>query len=119
MRVTWAAAFFHVQNDNFGFGVGDGEYAETGRITWLPWYENEGSELLHVGFAATHQHLDNNQIDLRGRPSVRSMPGVLEPALAETGTIDGSTLNALDWELAGVYGPWTLQCEYYCLFIQD
>jgi phosphate-selective porin OprO/OprP len=119
MRVTCAAGFFHVQNDNFGFGFGDGEYAETGRVTWLPWYENEGSELLHLGFAATHQQLDNGQIDLKGRPSVRSMPGAQQPSLAETGTIDGTSLNALDWELAGVYGPWTLQSEYYCLFIQN
>src|SRR5262249_47410408 len=49
-RLTLAAGFFHAQNDNFGFGSGDGEYAETARLTFLPWYEEEGEELLHVGF---------------------------------------------------------------------
>ncbi len=81
-RITWAAGFFHVQNDNFGFGVGDGQYAETGRVTWLPWYEHEGQELVHVGLGATHRHLSGNQIDFKARPSVRSEPGVLEPSLA-------------------------------------
>jgi phosphate-selective porin OprO and OprP len=118
-RVTWAAGFFHVQNDNFGFGVGDGQYAETGRVTWLPWYEDDGQELVHVGLGASHRHLNGNQIDLKARPSVRSMPGVLEPSLAETGTIDGSTLDGLDGELVGVCGPWTFQSEYYCAFIHD
>jgi phosphate-selective porin OprO and OprP len=118
-RATWAVGFFHAQNNNFGFGIGDGEYAETGRVTWLPWYENDGCELFHLGFGATHRHLDNNQIDIHGRPSVRTMPGVLEPSLAETGTIAGTTQEVLDVELAGVFGPWTLQSEYYCTFIHD
>ena len=47
------------------------------------------------------------------------MPGSQEPALAETGTIDGTSQDTLDAELAAVYGPWTLQSEYYCTFIHD
>ncbi len=118
-RVTWAVGFYHSNDDNFGFGVGDGQYAETGRFTWLPWYEDDGSRLLHLGVGGTHRHLNNNEIDLRGRPTVRTMPGVLEPPLAETGTILGSTLDGVDGELAGVWGPWTLQSEYYGAFIHD
>jgi phosphate-selective porin OprO and OprP len=118
-RLTWAASFHHVQNDNFGFGVGDGQYSETGRVTWLPWYENEGRQLLHLGIGATHRHLNDNQVDLHGRPSVRTEPGSLEPSLAETGTIAGSTQEVVDAELAAVFGPWTLQSEYYFTFIHD
>jgi phosphate-selective porin OprO/OprP len=118
-RVTWAFGFFHAQNDNFGFGVGDGEYAETGRLTGLPWYADEGRQLLHVGFGASHRHLASNQIDLKGRPSVRTEPSSMLPSLAETGNITGTTQDVLDAELAGVYGPWTLQSEYYCTFLHD
>jgi phosphate-selective porin OprO and OprP len=118
-RVTWAAGFYHAQDDNFGFGIGDGEYAETGRVTWLPWYENDGCQLVHLGIGASHRHLVNDQIDIHGRPSVRTMPGSLEPSLAETGTISGTTQEVLDVELAGVLGPWTLQSEYFCTFIHD
>jgi phosphate-selective porin OprO/OprP len=118
-RFTWAFGFFHAQNDNFGFGVGDGQYAETGRLTWLPWYEDDGRELLHLGFAASHRHLSDDQIDIHGRPSVRTEPSSLLPSLAETGTITGTTQDVLATELAAVYGPWTIQSEYVCTFIHD
>jgi phosphate-selective porin OprO/OprP len=118
-RVTWAAGVFHAQNDNFGFGIGDGQYAYTGRLTWLPWYEDEGGQLLHLGIGASHRHLNGDEVTLRARPSVRTMPGSLEPALADTGSIAGTTQEVLDVELAGVLGPWTLQSEYYCTWIHD
>jgi phosphate-selective porin OprO/OprP len=118
-RMTWAFGFFHVTNNNFGFGIGDGQYAETGRLTWLAWYEDDGCELLHLGIAATHRHLPEDEVRLRARPSVRTMPGSLEPSLADTGTIGGSTQDGMDLELAGVFGPWTLQSEYFFTFLHD
>jgi phosphate-selective porin OprO/OprP len=118
-RVTWAVGFFHAQNDNFGFGFGDGQYAETGRLTCLPVYEDDGRELLHLGVGASHRHLNADQVDLRGRPSVWTMPGVEEPALLSTGTIDGTTQEVVALELAAVSGPWTVQTEYYCTWIHD
>ncbi|HEV2946611.1 MAG TPA: porin [Gemmataceae bacterium] len=118
-RVTWAFGVFHAENDNFGFGFGDGQYAEVGRLTWLAWYEDEGQRLLHLGIGAKHEGLDQNQIDFKGRPSVRTMPGSQEPALADTGNIGGSNQDMLDVELAAVHGPWTVQSEYYCTFVHD
>jgi phosphate-selective porin OprO/OprP len=118
-RMTWSAGFFHSQNDNFGFGIGDGEYAETGRVTCLLFYADEGKELVHLGIGASHRQLANGQENLRARPSVRTMPGSLEPALAQTGTIDGTSQEILDLELAAVSGPWTLQSEFICTWIQD
>jgi phosphate-selective porin OprO and OprP len=118
-RLTWAFGLFHAQNDSFGFGFGDGEYAETGRVTWLPWYRDEGRELLHLGIGATHRHLNDNEVDLKARPSVHTMPQVDEPPLANTGTIGGTTLDAVDVELAGVCGPWTLRSEYAAIFVHD
>jgi phosphate-selective porin OprO/OprP len=118
-RLTWAFGFFHAQNNNFGFGFGDGQYAGTGRLTWLPWYEDDGAQLVHLGVGATTRRLNNNDVELRGRPSVRTMPGVLEPTLADTGSITAPREDAVDVELAGVFGPWTLQSEYAALFIHD
>lgn len=118
-RITWAFGFFHAQDNNFGFGIGDGQYAETGRLTWLPWDEDDGAQLLHLGVGATHRHLNDNAVELRGRPSVRTMPGVLEPALADTGSITAPYLDAVDVELAGVLGPWTVQSEFAAVYIHD
>src|SRR5262249_34332225 len=39
--------------------------------------------------------------------------------LLDTGTINGSTQEILDVELAAVFGPWTFQSEYYCTWIHD
>ena len=36
-----------------------------------------------------------------------------------TGTIDGTTQEIVDVELAAVNGPWTVQTEYYCTWIHD
>jgi phosphate-selective porin OprO/OprP len=118
-RLTWAAGFFHAQNDNFGFGIGDGQYAETGRLTCLLYYDGDAEELIHVGIGGSHRHLPNDTEDLRARPSVRTMPGTLEPSLAQTGTIDGTTQEILAVELAAVSGPWTFQSEYICTWIHD
>jgi phosphate-selective porin OprO/OprP len=118
-RVTWAFGFFHAQDNNFGFGFGDGQYAGTGRLTWLPWYEDEGAQLVHLGVGATTRHLNDNNVQLRGRPSVRTMPGVDEPPLADTGSITATTMDGVDVEVAGVWGPWTLQSEYVAAFIHD
>jgi len=118
-RITWAFGVFHSENNNFGFGFGDGQYTEVGRLTWLPWYEDGGERLLHLGVGAKHEALDQNQVSFKGRPSVRTMPGSQEPALADTGTIGGSDQDMLDVELAGVDGPWTVQSEYYCTFVHD
>ncbi len=118
-RVTWAAGLYHSTNNTFGFGVGDGQYAEAGRLTWLAWCRDEGEELVHLGLGASHMHLPDGQVNFRGRPSVRSEPGTLEPSLAETGTLKGTTADILDVELAGVYGPWTVQSEYFPVFAHD
>jgi phosphate-selective porin OprO/OprP len=118
-RVTWAAGAFHTTNNSFGFGVGDGQYAYTGRTTWLPWYEDDGRELLHLGIGASHRHWANDQVELRGRPSVRTAPGPILPSLASTGTIDSPDGNVFDLELAVNYGSWSLQAEYFGVSIND
>src|SRR5262249_14452982 len=118
-RLTWAAGIFHNTRDNFGFGTGDGVYAETGRFTWLAWYEDDGKQLLHLGISGRHRRLSDEQITLRGRPSVRSMPGVIEPALALTQAIGGRSRELVDWELAGVSGPWSFEAEYWVSFLHD
>jgi phosphate-selective porin OprO/OprP len=118
-RGTWAIGLFHPTNNNFGFGSGDGQLAVTGRLTWLPIYECDGRELLHLGAAATVRDVPDDQINLRGRPDVRTAPSTSQPSLAETGTIDVRGEQAFDLELVAVHGSWTLQSEYYATFLHD
>ncbi len=53
-HMTWHFMFSKVETfqPNDGASFGDGEFAYTGRVTFLPWYENEGRCLLHLGASA-------------------------------------------------------------------
>ena len=69
-RGTWTTGVFKNVNNVFAFGVGDGEYAWTSRVTYLPWYEDEGKYLMHLGVAARYSTanlsdsgLDGGQVD--------------------------------------------------------
>jgi phosphate-selective porin len=99
LRLTWAGGIYHDTENSFGYGFGDGRYAETGRLPWLPWYVDGGRQLLHLGAGASHRHLVGDRVRLRGRPSVRSIPGALEPPLADTGTIQADTQDVVDYDL--------------------
>lgn len=53
-RMTWAASVYRPGQDQFGDQIADsGGYAGVGRITGLPWYDEEcgGSRYLHLGGA--------------------------------------------------------------------
>lgn len=48
---TWAASIYRAGQDQFGGSLADsGGYATVGRITYLPYYECEGTEYLHLGW---------------------------------------------------------------------
>lgn len=84
-RGTWATGVFKNTTNVFAYGVGDGEYSWTSRITFLPWYECEGKYLAHVGVAGSLRDPNNGQTQYRARGSLRNGPGGLNPVLANTG----------------------------------
>ena len=119
-RGTWAAGVFKNVNNAFANGVGDGEYDAAGRITFLPWYADEGRRLLHVGIAGTYKALDEDQVRFRSRADLRSgAPGPQNPVFANTGNIIGDDETQYGLELAGVSGPWSFQTEYISSSVYD
>jgi phosphate-selective porin OprO/OprP len=112
-RGTWAAGIYKNVNNIFANGFGDGEYETAGRITFLPWYQDEGRQLLHLGLAGTYKALDEEQIRFRSRGDLRSgAPGPQNPVFANTGNIIGDDETQYGLELAGISGPWSFQSEY-------
>lgn len=113
-RFTYAVGLFKNVNNVFGFGVGDGEYALTARLTGLPVYDepSNGRFLVHVGGAVSYRALDDHRIRIRSRASLRNGPGVLNPVLVDTGFFTGDSQTLLVPELAVVWGPLHLQAEY-------
>jgi len=105
-RMTWAAGVFR-EVDNFGKGIGDGKYAYTGRITGLPWCEEEGRKLLHLGIAYSHRVPNDETVQFKRKPDAD-----LAPSLVDTGKFAAEQMDLVGAEAALVYGPASLQAEF-------
>ena len=104
-RVSWAVGIFKDTND-FGLGTGDENYAVTGRLTGLPWYENDGGRVLHLGFAYSRRNTPAT-FRYQERPEAH-----LAPRFVNTGVFPAEALNLFGGETGLVYGPASLQGEY-------
>jgi phosphate-selective porin OprO and OprP len=120
-RVTWASGVFRGNSHNTGnpFDVGDGEYSTTTRLTGLPWYEDEGRRLIHVGGAYSHRsfNLDRGQERARFRsfPEVRTGRYIM----ADTGLITAESTDLFGAEFALNLGPFCVQSEFYHAWVND
>lgn len=114
-RGLWATGIFRETKNPFAYGVDDGSYSWTSRITYLLWYDecSNGRSLFHVG-------LSNKLVDpitgverYRARPSLRNGPPIaLNPVFADTGAFAVETADYVGTEAAWNYGPFNLQAEY-------
>lgn len=107
MPLTWAVGVFHAEsNPNSGNGVGDGRYALTGRLTWAPIHKDGGKQVVHVGASGSLRAVDG--YTAATRPEARTVGNWLS-----TGTLaDADGVTLLGAELAGIWGPASLQAEF-------
>lgn len=105
-RLTWALGVFRDTND-YGMGIGDGDYAWTARVTGLPWYKDEGRRLLHLGLAYSMRNTDGT-VRLRQRPEIH----LSQFRYVDTRRFTVDDMDLLGAELAFVYGPFSAQAEY-------
>ena len=131
------------QNDGADFG--DGKYAAAGRVTFLPIYQNDGMQLLHLGASANwrkSENVDNgtgnlndanNFVDLRARPLMRDAQGAygttfdnggnLLPGdnnrMVDTGKLFSSSNSVFATELFYVCGPFSVQSEWAVMVVSD
>jgi phosphate-selective porin OprO and OprP len=110
-RATYAIGVFAekgegaiVQNDNFGGAL-------TMRGTYLPWYDEatNGRGLFHTGISYSYRDAFNNQWNFNSLRPESHLAGVL----ATSPLANVNTRNELGTELALVYGPLSIQSEYY------
>ena len=106
-RMTWAIGMFRT-TDGAGVVREDGTYAVTGRITGLPWYENEGRKLLHLGASFSHRRNSDDGISYstEGEHHWDDIP------FSSTGTFQARNSNLFGAELALVHGPFSVQAEF-------
>ena len=113
-RMTFAAGAFRIV-DNLGDGFGgESPYSISARVTGLPWYEDDGRQLLHLGFSYAHNFRSNSPVKFRQRPSTG-----FGPRLIDTGEFLTDDVNYIDPEVALVVGPFSLQAEYLQSFFDS
>ncbi len=111
---TWSTGFFKNTTNVFAYGIGEGEYAWTSRITYLPWYECEGRYLAHLGVAGSLRDPNNNLQQYRARGSLRNGPGGVNPTLANTGLFTTDNVEMAGLEAAMQLDSLLLEAEYTC-----
>ena len=116
-RLTWRYGIFRPATNVFGVALN--KYAIGARVTGLPWYEDGGRELVHLGLGYWGGELVQDELRDRARPLLRNAPGFTEPILVDTMEIGGSQQYTIGPELAVVWGSLTLQAEYAGQFFTD
>ncbi len=87
------------------------------RITALPWFQNNGEQLVHLGIGYEHKFRNdienNNGIGNPGYITYSSSPeaNMFSP-LVNSGTFLASGVDTIDPEFAFVCGPFSVQAEY-------
>ncbi len=135
-RMTWAASVYRPGQDQFGGSLADvGGYAGVGRITALPWWENNGADYLHLGAAYNYVDPKDHLARFRTIPeyfvgehigtatsgtSNFKLPGDLNgtPFFVDTGVKGVEHYHLIGSELLWVNGPLSVQSEAMWLFGQ-
>ena len=108
-QLNWAASIFSPVSDSVGDGDWDDGYAIAGRLAWTPWLNCDcDCQLLHVGVSYMLQE------DLKGKRFRARPPTHMTDRFVNTGTIaDVTSYSTIGFEAALVYGPLSLQGEYF------
>ncbi|MFN0053837.1 MAG: porin [Planctomycetales bacterium] len=118
-RMTYAIGVFSPTTNIFAANTGPAEFSVTGRLTALPYYEDDGRSLLHLGVSGRHWSLDEHQARFRTRASVRSGPGAQWPIIGDTGLINAGTDQIINAEVVSVLGSFTFAAEYLTSWLQN
>jgi phosphate-selective porin OprO/OprP len=111
-RMTWAAGAFRLTDDAGNGFSSDPLYDLTARVTGLPWYEEGGRHLLHLGVGVSQQFRDEQAVSFSQRPEAH-----LAPRFVDTGSLPADCFQIVNPELALVYGPFSFQTEYNQVFV--
>jgi phosphate-selective porin OprO/OprP len=114
-RLTWRYGIYQPATNVFGVALN--KYTVGARVTALPWYEDEGRRLVHLGMGYWGGEIVQNQQRDRARPLLRNAPGFAVPVLVDTGEVPGEKQYTVAPEFAMVLGPLTVQAEYGAQFL--
>ncbi len=109
-RLTWTyGLFFDSISEGLKERIDDNQgYRLCGRLTWLPQYEEEGRQLLHVGAGVLYTRDQDRSVRFAARPQIHEGPRAID-----SGAIPATGYTVGNLEFAAVRGPFTLQTEAY------
>jgi phosphate-selective porin OprO and OprP len=125
-RMTWGAGgYWNTQDLNHVYSGGDlkdqfstaNGYSLAARVTGLPWYEEEGRRLLHLGVCYNFRAWNAGKEGAEEKFSTRPESYLTAEKLADTGNIPATRSNLINGELAWVWGPLSVQGEYFRAFL--
>jgi phosphate-selective porin OprO/OprP len=116
-RITWRYGIFQPATNVFGTALN--KYTAGARVTALPWYADEGRELVHLGLGYWGGEIVMDQLEVRARTLLRNGPGFAVPILVNTGEIPGSKQYTIAPEFAVVWGSFTFQAEWAGQFLTE
>jgi phosphate-selective porin OprO/OprP len=106
-RLTWSAGLF-AETDGFGDNDDiDGGANLTGRITGLPFWQDDGARALHLGLSATRKAATGDSLRFSQRPEAH-----LASTYVDTGAMAADSALILDAEVAWVHEIFSLQGEF-------
>ncbi len=112
-RMTWDAGLYYGDTDDDGDTNFDDitNFDATLRITGLPYYQNDGKQLLHLGLGYSHQFRDEDENTIRYR--ARPESHLTNARLVNTGRIAADGADLINPEVAFVWGSFSMQGEYF------
>lgn len=128
---TYQVSLFRFPTDPYGGNVGDnGGFSLGNRWTRLLAYAPERESYVHLGFGYCYIDPSNDIVRYQVTPELfvgesggadvtpANVPSNL-PAFVDTGQIPTTNSNLLNVELAGAFGPLTLQSEAYFVIVNQ
>lgn len=117
-RMQWQYGIFKYTNPIFAWNVGNSAYMITGRTTWLPWYEDNGRRMIHLGMGAQWGQPDEDGAVLRNRVQMRNGPAALHTTTAFA-SLSTNSQTILNPEFFMNLGPLSIQAEYIASFADN
>ena len=112
-RITYGFGVFRWGSDVSGNSAGDGTWNIAGRVTGLPWYEEE-AKLVSIGVSADYTDVSGT-LNFNARPEAHLAPKMADTSFSVTDPATKFNANSyftIIPEAVLVYGPFSLQGEY-------
>lgn len=113
-RATYQLTITRTTNALSGFSQGGDGWDYTGRLTWLPYYEDDGRYMVHLGLGAKYQGLDDSTgtgvANFNTRWLLRNSQANLQNVVA-LAVLTGRDQELIDPELFINIGPLSIQSE--------